>query len=360
MAKTEKYLPLKWVERFSVQFEEIFGKEISPDEVRVLCEEKYSATDRAKLKIKHPRIVDVEKAVSRRKDIEKEYQRDINGMSLVTQWARNKQVYALDEDFTNELLNTKTIALSKDAWDYLPYNLFYVDLSANRQICEKIIGEGVFIKVEKFERNSWVRKLFAEKSESYYAVHLCKVVDNLFFTDIMYFPNTDFEHPVGSAFDTKEVDIIEQDENGKEIKRGKEVFDGEMYSTLIPQILSYMASVEPDMQENENTKRTYRKPAPNTVPKNKFSEVQQWDVGVRFGNSFRRWKKQQYEKNESNKSMGIKQRPHARRAHWSHYWYGHGDDKVRRPKWIAAYFVNIKEGIEQPATIHKVNKDGEV
>lgn len=290
MAKTEKYLPLKWVERFSVQLEEIFGKEISPDEVRVLCEEKYSATDRAKLKIKHPRIVDVEKAVSRMKDVEKEYQRDINGMSLVMQWAKNKQVYALDEDFTNELLNTKTIALSKDAWDYLPY---------------------------------------------------------------------DFEYPIDSAFDAKEVDIIEQDENGKEIRRGKEAFDGEMYSTLIPQILSYMASVEPDMQENENTKRTYRKPAPNAVPKNKFSEVQQWDVGVRFGNSFRRWKKQQYEKNESSKSTGIKQRPHARRAHWSHYWYGHGEDKVRRPKWIAAYFVNTKEGIEQPATIHKVNKDGD-
>ena len=347
MAKPEKYLPLKWVERLSEQLIDIFGKDISPEEVRILCEEKYNTSDRAKLKIKYPRIVDVEKMISKMPEVEKEYLRDVNGMSLAMLWAKNKQVYAFDADFINELLNTKTITFTENAWDYLPYDTFYIDISANRDVCKSIIGEGIFVRVEKFSN----RKFLFANSKNYYAVHLCKVVDNLFFTDVIYFPNKDYEQPVNTFFNAKEVDIYETDERGNEIRIGKEAFDGTMYSTLVPQILSYLASVEPDMQENENTKRTYRKPAANTQPKNKFSEVQQWDVGVRFGNSFRKWKKEQYEK--SGKSTGIKQRPHSRRAHWSHYWYGHGEDKVRRPKWVAAYFVNSNDGTEQPATIHK-------
>ena len=62
---------------------------------------------------------------------------------------------------------------------------------------------------------------------------------------------------------------------------------------MVVQILNYLSSVQPDIEENPQTKKTYRKPAPHTEPKNKYSEIQKWDVGVRFGAAFRAWKKEQ-------------------------------------------------------------------
>lgn len=128
---------------------------------------------------------------------------------------------------------------------------------------------------------------------------------------------------------------------------------------LIQQLLTYLSSAEPDICEDENTKRTYRKPNPNSAPKNKFSEIQQWDVGVRFGASYRKWKKSQEEPSSNEpKSSGerSKQRPHSRRAHWSNYWYGTGENKERRPKWVASYLVNVDDDNQDVAVIHKVSE----
>ena len=43
---------------------------------------------------------------------------------------------------------------------------------------------------------------------------------------------------------------------------------------MVVQILNYLSSVQPDIEENPQTKKTYRKPAPHTEPKNKYSEIQ--------------------------------------------------------------------------------------
>lgn len=55
----------------------------------------------------------------------------------------------------------------------------------------------------------------------------------------------------------------------------------------------------------------------------------------------------------------MKQRPHSRHAHWSHYWYGHGEDKVRRPQWVAAYFVNTDNGEDATTVVHKVDNSND-
>ena len=132
---------------------------------------------------------------------------------------------------------------------------------------------------------------------------------------------------------------------------------------LLLQILNYLSSVEPDIKENEETQKTYRKPQPNAAPKNKYSEIRKWDVGVRFGVAYRTWQKDKSENEcESSRVHRAKHnvRPHSRKAHWSHFWYGSGENKVRRAKWISECFVGMKNG-KEPVVIHKCEgKRGEV
>lgn len=81
---------------------------------------------------------------------------------------------------------------------------------------------------------------------------------------------------------------------------------------------------------------------------------------MRYGNAFRKWKKQKSNNSVLSSSSGdMKQGPHSRRAHWSHYWYGHGEDKVRRPKWVAAYFVNTDNGEDATTVVHKVDNSND-
>lgn len=53
---------------------------------------------------------------------------------------------------------------------------------------------------------------------------------------------------------------------------------------LIFQTVMYLASKKPDVSENEVTRKTYK---PSKIIKNKFSEIQKWDVGVRYGSEIR-------------------------------------------------------------------------
>lgn len=350
--KSEQYLPLKWVERFS-QAEAL--RSIEPEQLRVLIEDIYSVEAQKKLYYSNSAIKHLIEMIMRQKDekIRTEIFRDIDAISLSALWAKNKQVYAFDKDFLDELSDTDTLVMVKDAWDYLPYDTFYIDISANSKIASSIIGDGFFIKVNKVYP-------FPTKETSYYTVYVTKVTEDYYFSDTFLYLNKDGEQVIAEmkSVDTVGIDdTIEATLTGKNKKLVK--MEGKMYQALIQQLLCYLSSVEPDIQENEITKRTYRKPPSNTKPKNKFSEIQRWDIGVRYGTSFRKWNNQKACKppNEpltSTQNKGSRQRPHSRRAHWSHYWYGHGDEKVLRPKWISAYWVNVDGSPDAPVVIHKV------
>lgn len=356
--KAEQYLPLKWVERFS---KAQALNSIEPEQLRVLIEDIYSDEEQEKLYHSNEAIKQLIGMIMQQKDdkIRTELFRDIDAISLSALWAKNKQVYAFDKDFLDELSNTDTIIMVKDAWDYLPYDTFYIDISANPKITSAIIGEGFFIKVNKVVP-------FPSKDLSYYTVYVTKVTEDYYFSDTFLYLNKDGEQAIDEI---KSVDTIGIDETIEATLTGRNKkhlkMEGKMYHALIQQLLSYLSSVDPDICENEITKRTYRKPTNDSKPKNKFSEIQKWDIGVRFGTSFRKWSKERNSQTVSetsapSRNKGSRQRPHSRRAHWSHYWYGHGNEKVLRPKWISAYWVNVDGTPDTPVVIHKVdNKSSE-
>lgn len=270
---------------------------------------------------------------------------------IMDKWGRNKQVYKLDEEFANALYSTEKMQLSKENLKHLPTNTFYVDLSACNGF-NPIHGAVVHVNV----------------TETYAAVAIYMLrYDSIFFSWYIY---------------------IEFDENGLGIINRKDVPDDtvEIYSPILVrdvknapkvthstmrradivmlclQMMCYITSKEPDIKENENTKKTYRKP---TVIKNKFSEVQQYDVGVVFGKSIKTQIKQlekeaqtevELHRSEGKKHVSHKSpKPHFRCAHWQHYHTGKGRTQLEL-KWIQPTFVGFGTGSDTNSNvvIHKI------
>ena len=361
--KNEVYLPLLWTDKMKAEAGQSISK-IPPEYVRVICEAQYTESEREAVVAKDAElrkvIVMYNSLPQRERD---SLSGDLDALSVIMLWAKNKQVYKLDKDFLDELINTDTMVMTENIWDYLPYDTFYINISDNPEICQRILGNGFFVKIEKPTTPEIKRHVIIDENlqaPTAFLVHLVKVNDEMYFSNIFGYDNANSETNVEDIIAQSEINVYPEEgykKYGDFAKPQKATIDGKLYKLLVAQILTYWSSSEPDIEENENTTRTYKKPAPGAVPKNKFSEIQQWDIGVRYGSAFRKWKKENANPNTTHKTTSerSKQRPHSRRAHWSHYWYGSGDNKVRRPKWVASYFVNTEDGQEQnPTTIHQV------
>lgn len=349
--KALKYLPLYWVDVFTKEVRAFFGN-IDVRKLRVIADDA-NGKEAVRIIEETPVLRKLFNPAMRAKSVPKSNRESgatlkIDCMSLAMLWAENKQVYSFDKDFIEELLRTDTLTFTKNGFDYLPYEIFYIDLSDHEELCQRICGEGFFVKATKLIQNG----------KEQYHIHCCKVARNYFFNNLFNIRNEDYSIDINRIPEKRKIDCYDLENykgDAKTLKKEICNINVREEEVLVCQILSYLSSVEPDIDENPETKVTYHKPTAGSPPKNKFSEVRKWDVGVRFGNAFRSWKKQKTASSEAYSGSGsrTKQRPHSRSAHWSHYWYGHGENKVRRAKWVSAYYVGLK-GESNPAVIHKV------
>ncbi len=366
MAKQEKYLPLFWADAAEDVWPQIV-EEVGMDTLRELANDISDGRESAIRIINSNPILQrlaygyaqlSENSNLRNVNVVYETSSDVDNMTMILKWSENKQVYAFDSDFLDELLRTDTLAITRNMLDYLPYQYMYIDISANKKLCTRLNAEGFYITVSKT----------VVYTEEVYAIHVCRVTREYIFNDIYVISNKDGEMPVESIWEEKEEPIyVQRNDEDFTVKKGQT--NSRQEKVLIIQILSYLASVEPEVSENPETKRTYRKPAEGFKPKNKFSEVRRWDVGVRFGNAVRRWKKEKTGTLSAGMGTGTKQRPHSRAAHWSHYWYNktdeHGNviydengkpEKIRRAKWVSEYYVGMKDS-DDPIVIHNVKEE---
>lgn len=272
---------------------------------------------------------------------------DFNFLSLVMLWSKNKQVFKLDKDFTEELLNTEDIKLPVDVFDYLPFEYFYVDLSNCKELREKTLCEGFFCTVQKFNYGS----------ETFYYLSMVRVDNEFFYVDTVMIDNNGESIKTTKYEDSVMVNLVASEE-GDLVYRGDKEFNQKLFNTLVIQLLLYLSSVEPDMEKSVETRYTYRKPT-NGVIKNKFSEVFMWDVGVHFGNSVRDWKKKNKNHSNSSTGTGSPKRPHMRRAHWHSYYYNTPNgNREKRLVWLKPIFVNkdlVKNDDEISTTIHETS-----
>ena len=65
------------------------------------------------------------------------------------------------------------------------------------------------------------------------------------------------------------------------------------FRLFLLQFLMYLSSKEPDINESPDTINTYR---PSSVIRNKYSEIRKWEVGVRYGEKIRQFKRNKLNK----------------------------------------------------------------
>lgn len=256
-------------------------------------------------------------------------------------WSQNKQAYLFDADFLDELMNTDNVAFSKEIVKHLPYTTFYLDFADNERARKLIGADGIVVLALSEEHEYLYCVLVSRQSQS---IHTDMIpISFAGLTDKEYYISKD-------EWFKKDWKIVDLSFNPIDDDNSKPILSKEG-NFLLLQIMTYLSSAEPDVRENPKQHIIYRKPKPGDKIRNVPTELQKWDVGIRFGNSFRKWKATRENVESSVTGSGTTKRPHTRRAHWSHYWYGHGDDKVRRPKWISETMVGIGETV---TTIHRV------
>lgn len=351
MKKKEKeYLPLYWSKKLLQQLQESFPEGVTAEELLMILNPDHTEEEEIDFLEKHPwmKLLD-QLGEQQAKECITEMLRDFDSIASVMLWQKNKQVFRLDKDFTNELVRTEDLCFVKDAYKFLPYKVFYVDISDNKELCQKILGDGFFIRPE------------LSKDEKHWVLHICKIDEKYFYTDVIHAPNESDRLKTDLLQENAEIDLVDLhlDQPEKVFSKDKTVENTKLLSVLVVQLLTYLSSVEPDIHENPETKKTYRPPAKDAAPKNKYSEIQKWDVGVRYGTAYRNWENQKIHTHHvsNGESSGTRKRPHARRAHWHQYWYGKkGEDRVLRAKWVSEVFVNMKMSEETPAVVHKVQR----
>lgn len=278
-------------------------------------------------------------------------------------WAKQKQIFCFDNEFADELINTDNIVIVKDIFDYLPYSMFYIDMENTpvlQNIFKNIISEyakdkdaviqGSFFNC--FKSNSTPETLKHEEktdSKEYYEVSfgiLYKTKkETVQKTFCFLIPNEDAEMNIADYVEK----MVNVNNNTNDCPEG--------IGNLL-QIIVYLCSEKPDIQENEETKKAYKKPVSSF---HSITDLKYFEVGVRFGTSVREWKSEKEQKLYTDKTATSKYshsspRPHYRRGHWHSYWYkAENGGKVKKPKWLAPTLVNGSKFTETDYIIHKAD-----
>lgn len=279
--------------------------------------------------------------------------RDVFGISTVVGiWSRYKQVYKVDGDFFDELVNTKDLKIPQKALSHLPAQTLYIDLSDCKGI-DPIAGAFVYVI------NDPEGEQIAVYMETEDAVTFSYYSDFAYKDGIAEFrsldPSTKFV-----AVDLKPGDYYTPQINEHANDRRCDVVKA------ITQVLLFLSCDSRDILENETTKATYR---PSSRIRNKFSEIRMWDVGVRYGAAIRIAKEDAAAKTsssvagngsspeEADRQEQEKQRksprPHVRSAHWQRYHVGKGRKEIRL-NWVPPTIVYGDHAI--PVTIHTIKK----
>lgn len=279
---------------------------------------------------------------------------DMDAYVTVNEWKRSKQIYRFDANFLSELINTDSFHFQKDIWKHLPVNCFYIDISASEDLCEKLDCSGLFIRLNPAQ------------TEAMWQIHTLSIKPDtdISVLNIFYAWNEDRMISTDDYDEIAKIAVPNAKDYDKERNEQTDIKNRTMY-TIICQILTYMSSAEPDINEsNEECIVKVKEPARknkkrhNPEPK----ELRTWNVGYRYGEAFRKWETdKQHSISNPTDAMHTTKRPHYRRAHWHSFWYGKRDEeRVKRVRWVSGILVNkdnIKYNNNLPAVIHIVEQE---
>ncbi|MEB3489912.1 hypothetical protein ROV45_01985 [Pasteurella multocida] len=259
--------------------------------------------------------------------------RELLSFAPVIAWSYSKLIYKFDTDAEVEIKRTKLT-------DTIPCDIFH-----------RIPAWSIFVETSNM--------MFGDKKVAGFYVMLDRVakLDGEVLWFVFHFNNIDFPYMlplINGKTLTESIALARErllPDNGK---------DEERYHDIVTQILLEAISLLLFIcTQNDQINRRPVSKVPTR--RNGFTienEVVFNDVAISIGQAIRLNKKES-QVGDTKGGYHKSKRPHIRRAHWHGYWSGKRNEPENRKfdlKWLPPFAIGLKDGIEIPATIHKIKK----
>lgn len=280
-------------------------------------------------------------------NIKKEWLDTLSMLATCERWKKNKQVLTCTDDFIECLSLTEELKIPENIVEILPFDTFCLDLTKNKY----------------FTDIDYAYVAFRKSISGYLQVHIIRILnDKIFFSLYILFEKEEIKCENGvSYYEYKKQDIPKQDTITVAMDAistaGKKEVNNEKFSEMcifIIQLALYISAANKDMSQSSRTKNTYR-PKKDKKIKNKFSEIQEWNVGYIVGKTYSVRKEEAKAKYASGYSLTEKRRspmPHVRKGHFQMYHVGKGRTETVI-KWLEPIFVGGGMNESLPV-VHKV------
>lgn len=290
----------------------------------------------------------------------------VNEMTMAIMWNKYKMIYSIDTELAEALSSTTELIFTKEIFERIPYQGFYLDLSLlseyNAEGCLVIISRNrndqdmMLVDIQLIggrdveEGDGTFEFLVFASSNGRTSMEKTNrtVTEGVFFDD------------ENGMFSISTEDFIEATVKGgqallKKTRAGYAINPDNPYlflpirkkmvslELLVLQFLMYISSDKPDIEMSKITRRQKERQKRLGKKIQPYSEPEIWNVGIRYGNKIRLYKKancviddaEECERHGHHKPP----RPHMRRAHWHYYWTGPGRT-VRKHVWVEPTLVN--------------------
>ena len=368
--------PIKHIEQCKSQMQKFFpGCSISQIRSEVVANETFGTT---KYDGQNAFFIELNKEYIPTRDDHKDarmpdrFVETVNEMTMAIMWNQFKMIYTLDSELAEALSKTKNLSFTKEIFERIPYKGFYINLT----LLPEYEAEGCLVIISK-NRNSHDMQLVdiqlvggenIEEGDGTYEF-LVFVSSNgearIEKTNRTVTEGVFFDDNKG-LFNISTDDFIEATVKGeqallKKTRAGYAINPENPYlflpirkkmislEILVLQFLMYISSEHPDIEMSKATKhhQNRNRRLNKNVPEH--SEPEEWNVGIRYGNKIRLYKKEysniEDESEKEEHGHHKPPRPHTRRAHWQYYWTGEGRT-VQKHVWVEPTIVNgMKEDI---------------
>lgn len=239
--------------------------------------------------------------------------RETNIAEAVTyRWRKYKRIYTFDRDLEKSLSDMEKCKMNCTLLSMLPLNCFYIEFDEYSNLGQYM--EGILFDIV-WTDNSYLLSMIRIGRDKKFYTDFEEITLNSIFDISRDYMTKGYSPNIGLPLDT--------------------FLD---YKIFIHNALLYLCASNADILENEITKQTYKKT--NRI-KDKFSELERFDVGKKYGTIIRHICNEESDKKTT--SNGHKSpRPHIRCAHWQTYHVGK-DRKETRLVWKQPVFVNGNE-----------------
>lgn len=290
----------------------------------------------------------------------------VNEMTMAIMWNKFKIIYTLDSDLAEALSRTTNLIFTREIFDKIPYKGFYLNLS----LLPEYDAEGCLVIISR-NRNGQDMTLVdiqlvggkdVEEGDGTFEFlvfassngRFTMEKNNRTVTEGVFFDDENGLFSISTG-DFIEASIKEEQALLKKTRAGYAINPANPYlflpirkkmvalELLVLQFLMYISSDNPDIEMSKVTRR--QNDRQKRLNKNNLlhSGPESWNVGVRYGNKIRLYKKEYANIDDESERLEHGHhkppRPHIRRAHWQYYWTGVGRT-VQKHVWVAPTLVN--------------------